>query len=260
MNLYITIPEYVVWLLVMSAQAALLLLLLKGGRVKIYPAFTCYVAFCNLRSLTLMLVAHYGSLGLYYNLYCAGAVVAALILLAVAHEVFRHVFAPYASLPNGTLPWCLTIALVGADLAVALALYLPIESHTTLFELFIRLERVTAFVLLAAFAAVVLFSSVLGLPLRRRTEAVATGFLFYFGVSAVVNVLTSLDPLYSSRLVQLTPRVALVIALAVWFAEFLLPEPAPAKPSPEVIQFLENATARLNRIRRHIETESVTDP
>jgi hypothetical protein len=114
----LTWKDVLLWAANFAALVPLFAVLLAKRRALRFPAFTSYIGFSILESVTLFSVLKHQDL--YARLYWTGQIIEVLLQIAVVIEIARHVFRPFGKWATGARSFW--TAAVGVSLVAAAAL------------------------------------------------------------------------------------------------------------------------------------------
>lgn len=200
-----------------------LLLAVRRETRNTFPAFLAYNAFEVLGALVELTIS--GRAVVYFYLYWTTHTVYLVLSFLALYEIIYVVFKNFRKLTWFKFLFPL-MALAGLILASARNLLIPTTGGYPLFNTIVSLEIAVQF--LQIFVLFLFFVLIRFFRMRRQQYAV--GIALGFGISAAGSLVvfllrsefgTKLDPVVRS-----TPPIAYTLALVVWLATFLTPEPA----------------------------------
>lgn len=199
----------------MLAQACVLGLLLRGKSYRQYPAFTSFIAFCNVRSLVLLYMAH-EAFGMYERAFWLAYLPQLVLLVMLVVEVFQSLFAPTNTLPRGTLVHFVEAAAGCIVVVVGLTIRYPGQPNAMWVMVLWAMDQATAWVMLAIFGLVAILAQFFGIPWRHRLYGIAVGLSIYLAVDCAVATLAA------QRDLELWPvdMVAFFVACLIWVHYF----------------------------------------
>lgn len=215
------------WIAVMLAQGYLLGILLGRYAYRDYPAFSAYVGFCTIRSLVLFYIAnndmeHYGAV------VWGSDLPQSVFLIALLIEVFRGVFSPLKTLPQGTVS-LFTEAVIGCiAIILVLTIMCPGEQYAYWLLVARAVDAGTSRVMLAVFILIVMFASYLGIPWGHKQYGIGLGFLVYLCTDVVI---TTIAAHFSDLADKVWPvdMCAFLLACLLWVYYFIKAD-APRMP------------------------------
>lgn len=188
-----------------------------------FPAFLTYNAFEALSGIAGLAIS--GRAAVYFFVYWTSHTLSLVLSFLAVYEVIDVVFKNFRRLNWFKFLFPL-IALAALILASARNLLIPTTGGYPLFNTIVSLEIAVQF--LQIFVLFLFFVLIRFFRMRRQQYAV--GIALGFGISAAGSLVvfllrsefgTKLDPVVRS-----TPPIAYTLALVVWLATFLTPEPA----------------------------------
>ena len=236
-----------------AGEVALVVVLLWRRAYRQYPAFFAFAVIALLESLLLLGLAAASLRDDYFLVYWFAQPIEAVLLLGVVHEIFRHLFEPYSTLPRGLLVRFFTACAVLVVVTVAACLLVSSDSKYIIFASLIAFQRATAISVMATTVLIVGVAAVFAIPWHSRLTGVAWGLVVYLGVrTAVVRVATLLHG--GDTGIAVATTLSFLGATLVWIAVFLKPDtPAPVLDKDVLEQLhrlsraLENAQLALRR-------------
>ena len=206
-------------------QTCLIFLLVRRRAFRTFPFFFIYTVFAVLAELCKFAVVreHQSSLAYFYLYWGAEAVYAVLGFLAI-HEVFRHVFENFNSFPwfKFLLP---IVGVIMLGIAVTIPIVHPAVDTMPLLESIYSLQIAVRCLQLGVFFLIFVLARVFDLDYRQYAFGIAVGF----GIAATGILLGTLVRtgfgLKFLIFYEYFPIVAYCIAVTVWLASFVRPEP-----------------------------------
>jgi hypothetical protein len=253
------------WLSVMTTQAGLLLLLIRLGAWREYPAFVSFIAFSVARSSLLACVYVGGKNWTLFSVITYGAYVPQFIaLIALILEVTRIVFQPYDSFPRsakGTLVlscFCVAVA------AVIFALSWPGAPASEWIRFANGFDQALSMTLCGIFGLFSAFSLYMGIPWEHRVYGISVGFFFYLSVDVFVSLITARLGVSASSYVWPVDMLAFLISLATWIAFFhRVPVPRSSATSEQLNKIwtlLNTYVISIEALERAHQAESSKEP
>jgi hypothetical protein len=219
------------WSIMTVGEFYLAYLCLRSIRGR-YPAFTLYINYLALKSLTLMMVANYGDAWAYFYAYYTAGFIAAGLEVSVIIEVFSILFKPYSYIPRRIL----TILAICVPVALAIVtevnmLVWNISEHSTLGDYLIA-ERVATYGVLVLFGGLFCFSSYFAMQWKSRLTGIAIGMFINSLFSVVTTTLmTSMGREATARL-AFVPVLSFCACVATWIRYIRRPEELRAVVGP----------------------------
>jgi hypothetical protein len=243
------------WWLAIGSQFALLLVILWRKHHHFYPAFAALILAKCIKSAVLFGI-HDVNLWDYFWAYWAGMAFSAIISVLVLREIFKYVFAPYPTLPGGTIYSFLSALCAILVFAIAAAKGMAhIEPPPPSWDLnqtqialyyfqpyILAASHAVEIILFLTTAAICVLATFLGLPWRHHIFGIVAGLSFYFGVQFFVTFLISRTPYdVVPQYIDVVGRVAWQIALFIWIAYMWRPRVLPVTPSVEALVAIRKA-------------------
>jgi hypothetical protein len=206
-------------------QTCLIFLMVRRRVYKTFPFFFTYTVFAVVAELCKFGVVreHQSTLTYFYLYWGAEAIYAILGFLAI-HEVFRRVFENFNSLPwfKFLLP---LVGFIMLGIAVTIPIVHPAVDTVPLLEGIYSLQIAVRCLQLGVFFLIFVLARVFDLDYRQYAFGIAVGF----GIAATGILLGTLVRtgfgLKFLIFFQYFPIVAYCIAVTVWLASFIRPEP-----------------------------------
>jgi hypothetical protein len=245
----------------MAAEATIILLLIKGGAIRAFPAFFIYLCWSLFSDLALYCIQLLYSVETFYRIYPIQLVLDSLMIFALLVEVTWSVLRPI----RGSLPkysWvgiAVLVAVGGLILWPISGLAAPNNLSASGLNLF-KLQQTPAILRAVLFLALAAFSQLLSIGWRDRELQIATGLGFYSIVSLTVTILHTHQMTGTSQY-QLLDRVAsfsYLAALGYWVYSFAFQSAQRREFSPQMKSVL-LAVAGAARTTRIALTDSPSD-
>lgn len=209
-----------------TLQTCLAVLLLRRRVYRTFPFFVTYTVFAvcaEICKLTLVLLRQHNTLKYFYLYWSAEAIYAVLGFMAI-YEVFRYVFENFNSLQwfRLLLP-AMGVVMVGISTLIALV-HRPVDTEP-LQEAIFSLQIAVRCLQLGVFFLIFWLARLFDLDYRQYAFGIAAGFgIAATGILLGTLVRTGLG-LKFIIFFQYVPTVAYCIAVTVWLASFVRPEP-----------------------------------
>jgi hypothetical protein len=174
----------------MVAEAAIMLLLIKGRAIRTFPAFFLYICWCLFSDIFLYFIRVLYPAQTYFKIYLMQLMFDTVMIFAVLVEVAWSILSPIrSSLPKHSwIGIAALVALGGAILWPISGLAAPDHLSSAGMNLF-KLQQTPAILRAVLFLALAAFSQVLSIGWRDRELQIATGLGFYSIVSLAVTIL-----------------------------------------------------------------------
>lgn len=174
----------------MAAEAAIILLMIKGRVFRTFPIFSFYLCWSLFSDSLLYYVRVHYSTSFFFRIYFVQLVLDSAMIFAVLVEVAWSILRPIRnSLPKNSWIAIVVLLAIGTlvlwPIAGLVAPYRILPTGMTLF----RLQQTPAILRAVFFLALAAFSQVLSIGWRDRELQIATGLGFYSIVSLAVTVL-----------------------------------------------------------------------
>jgi hypothetical protein len=231
------------WIVIILTEGYLLGILLGRHAYRVYPAFTAFVGFCTIRSLVLFYIAN-NAMDHYYAVVWGSDLPQSMFLVALLIEVFRGLFSPLRTLPQGTVSLFMEAGVGCLAIVAALTAMCPGEQYAFWLLVARAVDEGTSRVMLAVFILIAMFASYLGIPWRHRQYGIGLGFLVYLCTDVVV---TTIAAHFSTLADKVWPvdMCAFLIACALWVYYFIKPD-VPRNPvTTEQLRHLETILSSL---------------
>jgi hypothetical protein len=214
--------RYALWIAAPAMQLTLIAAMLRGRTYREFPRFFIYTVAQVSRFATLF-VTYHRSEKAYFYLYWTAEAVEALLALAVIHEIFLHLFRPYALLQGLATKLFRGAALGLFGLAiVAAAMTSGSEVYPIIAALF-ALERGVNLVECGLVVAALVLAHTLVLSWRSYAFGIALGF----GVTGAAMVIATSIRWYfgdvADTLYRFVVPGAYNVGVLVWLLYFLAP-------------------------------------
>lgn len=232
----ITDLQYVLWYAAPVLQLGILVLMWRRNLPAEFPFFFFYTGLQLIGFFVKFFVYHKAE-DYYFWTFWTHTAISIFAGLAVIHEIFAHAFRPYRGLQdlgNILYRWVMMVMLVVSLLAIASDI--TGGSHMVATWL-LALDRLMRLMQCGLLLFIALFASRLGFTWRHYIIGLTMGFgLFAATELALVTVRGHIGSGSDSMLAMLR-SAAYVIAVFIWFAYLLSPEPArrgvPVRPQPD---------------------------
>lgn len=214
---------FIFWSLMTVGEFYLAYLCLRTIRTR-YPAFTLYVNFLALKSLSLMFVANeLGPLAYYRSYYTAG-VISCGLECSVVIEVFAILFKPYRYVPRRILT-TLAIAIPAAITVAAEAnIFLWHRSSHSVLGDYRLIELCSTYAVIVLFGGLFGFSSYFDMQWRSRLAGITIGMFIDSLTSVITSTLVAhLDPADTAKLAFL-PVLSFIACEVIWIRYIRRPE------------------------------------
>jgi hypothetical protein len=256
MNEYLTPSVLAPWLGMIAGEAALVAVLVRKRAFRQYPAFFAFAVAALLQSFLLLGLAAGNLTDDYFLAYWFMQPLEAGLLLCVVHEMFRHLFEPYSTLPRGMLVRFFTACAFLVLITLTTCLLVASHSQYIILASLVALQRATAISVMATTVLIVGVAAVFAIPWQSRLTGVAWGLVIYLGARTAVVHVAALLPHGDGVGTRIAVTLSFILAATVWIKAFLkadVPTPALDKDALEYLQrlsrALETAELALRRVR-----------
>jgi hypothetical protein len=253
--------ESIILVFGMAAEAAIVLLLIKGRVLRTFPIFLIYLCWSLFSDLLFYRIRIAYSPETFYRVYPIQLTLDSLMIFALLVEVAWSVLSPIRkSLPKHS--W---VAIAGL-LALGAAILWPIAGLAAPNNLsaqgmtFFRLQQTPAILRAVFFLALAAFSQVLSIGWRDRELQIATGLGFYSIVSLAVTIVHShqLSGTQQYHLLDLLGGISYLVVLMYWVYAFAT-QPAKRREFSPQMQSMLLAVAGAARNTRVAMTDSTSE-
>jgi hypothetical protein len=215
----------ILWLTPPALQSCLAIILVVRGAYRHFGFFLGYTVFAVIAEVSkfLFFVRDKNGWAYFKVAWGAEAIYAVLGFLAI-YEVFRHVFENFYSMPwfKFMLP-VVGVTMLGISILVPIV-HTPVQTEPLLVAIF-SLQIAVRCLQLGVFFLIFLLARIFDLDYRQYAFGIAAGF----GIAAAGILLSTLvrtgAGLKFLIFYQYAPGVAYCIAVTVWLASFVRPEP-----------------------------------
>jgi hypothetical protein len=240
----LTWKDIALWAASFVALVPLFVVLVARKRAGQFPAFTAYVGFVVLESITLFLTLKHRNL--YSWLYWGAQVVELILQLAVTVEIARHVFKPFGRWASGARSFW--IGACGVSLVAALGLTFVASPHAPTYSwAWVIKGNLFAMMLTCMISIAVLVTArQYGLAWRNHVIGLAQGWTLWAFIAFAVETCQSYfgyTPFYAE--VGYIGELANLAAVVYWIFIFWQEEPSRVL-SPEMRQILVEEQRRLD--------------
>jgi hypothetical protein len=210
---------FVLWLVPVTLQAAIVFVMLRRGLTKLFPIFFSYTVFIVAREFILQLLPYAGKM--YSTVFWWGDAAAILLSLGVILEVLWHLFRPYQF-----LRFVFKVIWIAAFVATAFALsLLRVDPGGTdrLLEAILLMERSARVLQVSLMIVLIFFMSRLGLAWHHYSLGIAAGFGAYSALDLVLLELRAHLHLITNTVFVLMTPAAYNLGVLIWAFYFLRP-------------------------------------
>lgn len=246
--------------LAMTAEAAIILLLIKGRVLRTFPIFFVFLCWSLFSDLLLNVIRVRFSPDTYIHVYLIQLVIDSAMIFALLVEVAWSVLRPIrSSLPRYSWLGIAALVAIGGLILWPLAGLTVPDNVSDLGRKLILLERTPAILRAVFFLALAAFSQVLSIGWRDRELQIATGLGFYSIVSLAVTIAHTYQPVgVSYHWLDILVGVSYLGALFYWVYSFAT-RPAERREFTPQMQSMLLAVAGAARSTRIGLTDSDSD-
>ena len=229
--MHLSHTDYLFWAAGLLAHIVLLVVIATRHRAKMFPFFTTLIAANIVKTITLYLVALYGTRYSYRVTYSCLTAIDLVLQLCVVYEVALHVFRPTARWAPDVMRGFVIVVVASITIAASLTTLAETPATTWLTAVLIRGNFFSSALMSELFAGMILLSVTVGLPWKPHAARIAQGLGFY----SLVTILTEaghniIGIERSSRLssdLNLLRIVTYLICVMYWIVMLWRDAPAP---------------------------------
>jgi hypothetical protein len=223
--------SYVVWVVGGAGNLVALSLILRRGLYREFPWFFSYVLFHAIDTLAALLIYHY--LGRrsspYFYEYWLAQTIGFALRFPVIYEVFHHLLRPYEGLSRASTLVFRWVGLVLLVVGLWVAIAGPSNEPTWAMAGAVVAERSINVVQCGLLVLLFLFASYFALTWRNYVFGIALGFGVIATIELLASALATQSPFFANAIFGLLPRVSYDLAVVIWAAYLLSPEPSRAE-------------------------------
>jgi hypothetical protein len=223
--------SYAVWVVGGAGNLLALGLILRRRLYREFPWFFSYLLFHAIDTFVALLIYRY--LGrhssLYFYEYWAAQALGFALRFAVIYEIFYQFLRPYQGLRRAStllLRW-VGLALLAVALWVGIAG--PRNEPTWAIAGAVVAERSINVVQCGLLVLLFLFASYFALTWRNYVFGIALGFGVIATIELLASALATQAPFFANGIFGLLPRISYDLAVIIWVAYLLAPEPSRAE-------------------------------
>jgi hypothetical protein len=245
----------------MAAEAAIILLMIKGRVPRTFPAFFIFLCWSLFSDLFLYCVHVLYPPEVFFRIYRIQLILDSLMIFALLVEVAWSVLRPIRnSLPKYSWVGIAVLVAIGGLILWPIAGLAAPPDLSDVGMTFFRLQQTPAILRAVFFLALAAFSQLLSIGWRDRELQIATGLGFYSIVSLAVTILHT-HQISGTQSYQIMDRVAsfsYLAALAYWAYAFAT-QPAERREFTPQMQSMLLAVAGAARSTRVALTDSASE-
>lgn len=215
-------PEFIILVLGMAAEAALILLLIRGRVIRTFPIFFIFLCWSLFSDVLLYYIRVNRPPESFYSVYQIQLLIDSAMIFALLVEVAWSVLRPIRnSLPKHSWIGIAVLIAVGGLILWPIAGFVaPDDLAASGMNLF-RLQQTPAILRAVFFLALAAFSQVLSIGWRDRELQIATGLGFYSIISLAVTVFHSHQAVGSPyHWLDMVVGLSYLVALMYWVYSF----------------------------------------
>ncbi|MGA8310667.1 MAG: hypothetical protein WB755_11605 [Terriglobales bacterium] len=208
----------ILWFVPLALQAAIALVMLWRGLVKVFPVFFSYVALVTVRDVLLLLFPNTGNR--YAIVFWWGDAAAILLSLGVIVETLWHLFRPYPFL-RFVFRWFWVAAVIATASALTLLRTSSPSGTDRVLELIILMERSARVLQVCLLIVLISLMSRLGLTWQHYTLGITAGFGMYAALDLALLEFRARPHLVKYSAFALLGSGAYNLAVVIWALYFL---------------------------------------
>jgi hypothetical protein len=222
---HLTVLDKVLWVAGFVGHVTLFVVLVIRGRVRLFPVFTCLIAYEALLSVALFSVSRYTNPHAYRTVYWILAPVDYSFQIALILEIARNVVRPIGTLASNARLTFLRWAIAGVTLAAGLSIRVAPPELSGLNLWAARATIFTSLLTCVTFLAMIAWTNRLGMPWAGHVMALGQGLTVWALVALSANVVN-----YASRwrkhraAVDHAGMITYLAVLAFWSVAFWKPD------------------------------------
>lgn len=239
--------DYFLWAMNVLMQGALVVVILRGGHFRDFPAFAGYACFSFFKSLVLVLISFSSSSLVYFYFYWTSQLIVIAFLFCIVHEVFVSVTDRAKWLPRSVRGAMIRMTTASGAIIVATSIQVGVDSHYPLMEGIINLQRGLSMSAFAFMFVLLMFSRIYRIPWYRRDVGIALGIVVAFAFETLwPRVEIFLSGNYQVEAYRTAVFVCYVLARIIWVHAFMrcdASDAPPTTPRPRTkLRFIKDAT------------------
>lgn len=213
-------------------ECLLAVMLLRWDAWKRYPAMSVYLTWQGAGGAACLLIGFFGAAMPYFYTFYVVTIVANLIVIAVALELYYKIFDPRIGLFAWGRKHLVIIMSVSLAVAIMVASLFAARNGGSLNRTMATVNQVMSVAMWATFFTILIYSRSLGFTWRPRVAGIAMGFLLYRTVAVICIFLSARLSLGTALIANQVNAAAEFLAMAWWLGVFWGEEKL---PEPEVI-------------------------
>lgn len=200
----------------------------RRGLIRKFPAFSSYLAFHIIETVTAFVILNrFGraSWAYFYQYWILQAIGFGL-RFAVIYEIFYHLLKPYEGLRRASTLVFRWVGVVLLVIAIGVAIAGPSNEPAWAVAGAVVAERSINVVQCGLLVLLFLFASYFALTWRNYVFGIALGFGVIAAVELLASALATQSALFASGVFNLLPRISYDLAVIIWVAYLVSPEPS----------------------------------
>ena len=227
------------WAAGITAQVALLLILIVKGRWRTFPVITLWVGFSSLRDTLLIYIYRYTGPDVYKTVYWSAAIVDLVLQVVLVFEIARVVLKPTGTWVRDARRLFLVIGTIGAFIAFVLAYAVSPGLAHSLAGWVIKGGLFASLLICELFVSMMLASTQLGLIWKNHVMGLAQGLTIWGIVALLIEAAHSyFGPKWHADTLDHIRIITYLGANLYWIVIFWSPEPESRKLSPEMQKYI----------------------
>lgn len=183
--MHLTGLDLLFWAASFIGHVTLLLVLWIRRRVWTFPLFTTFISANILRTITLYLIAHFGTKATYFYTYWYFAILDVGLQLCVVYELASGIFRPLGVWAKDVRRSFIWLSSLSVAVAAALAWLASPPTRLWMQSIMIRGNLFSAVLMSELFVSMIALSVTVGLPWRTHITRIAQGL----GIYSIIDVL-----------------------------------------------------------------------
>jgi hypothetical protein len=241
------------WILGVTGQLLLFLVLVSRRLYRVFPVFTAYILYSSLSDVLVAALFAHASQHTYFVAYFVNNVPEFLLQLGIIVEIAWNVLNPVKrSLPKASLYLLAVLLLIGSLVTFLFSMNSNPSHYQGWWKAFFETNFTFAILRLVIFLIIAAFSQMLGIGWKNHVMQIATGFASYSIITLLVEMLhrfVGFKDVYKYHLHEQFRIVGWCMALGYW-GYVLAKKDAPRREfSPRMADFLISISEALGQNR-----------
>jgi len=241
------------WILGVTGQLLLFLVLVNRRLYRTFPVFTVYILYSSVSDVLVATLFTHASQHTYFVAYFVNTVPEFLLQLGIIIEIAWNVLSPVKrSLPKASLYLLATLVLIGAFVTLIFSMNSNPSHYQGWWKVFFVTNFTFAILRLVIFLVIAFFSQMLGIGWKNHVLQIATGFASYSIVTLLVEMLhrfVGFKEAYKYHLHEQFRIVGWCMALGYWGYVLAKKEAERKEFSPKMAAFLISISEALGQNR-----------